>query len=183
LFPSGIRWVRTFRVTRGAKDDPWDRLPLGETELDLAPGSIIGMVSAELTARKFAGIVRVEISGDMPKERQSWLAENLRAGPADIIPMNSPLALTDLVKFQPEDCEHLRDPEHRPVDHPRLHRLDAQDTGATSRRFGRETSCSTIPIRISTSSCASSNAPAIRRCWHQRRSIARANGRPLSGPH
>ena len=44
--------------------------------------------------------------------------------------MDSPLALTDLVKFQPEDCEHLRDPEHRPVDHPRLHRLEPQDTGA-----------------------------------------------------
>src|SRR6516165_3558510 len=131
MFPSGVRWDSyCFRVTRGAKDDPWDRLPLGETELDLAPGSIIGMVSAELTARKFAGIVRVEISGDMPKKRQSWLAQNLVASPADIIPMDSSLALTDLVKFQPEDCEHLRDPEHHPVDHPRLHRLDGQDTGA-----------------------------------------------------
>jgi polyphosphate kinase len=88
------------------------------------------MVSAELTARKFAGIVRVEISGDMPKARQSWLVENLGANPADAIPMNSPLALTDLVKFQPEECEHLRDPDHRPVDHPRLHGLEPQDTGA-----------------------------------------------------
>jgi len=131
MFPSGVRWNSyCFRVTRGAKDDPWDRLPLGETELDLAPGSIIGMVSAELTARRFAGIVRVEISSDMPKRRQSWLAENLAVSAADIIPMDSPLALTDLVKFQPEDREHLRDPEHRPVDHPRLHRLDPQDTGA-----------------------------------------------------
>jgi len=131
IFPSGVRWDSyCFRVTRGAKDDPWDRLPLGETELNLAPGGIIGMVSAELTARKFAGIVRVETGADMPNERQLWLAENLAVSPADIIPMDSPLALTDLVKFQPEDCEHLRDPEHRPVDHPRLHRLEAQDTGA-----------------------------------------------------
>src|SRR5271166_4879756 len=131
MFPSGVRWNSyCFRVTRGAKDDPWDRLPLGETELDLAPGSIIGMVSAELTARKFAGIVRVEISADMPEERQSWLAENLAVSAADIIPMDSPLALTDLVKFQPEDCEHLRDPDHRPVDHPRLYGLQPQDTGA-----------------------------------------------------
>jgi polyphosphate kinase len=67
MFPSGVHWNSyCFRVTRGAKDDPWDRLPLGETELDLAPGGIIGMVSAELSARKFAGIVRVETSGDMP---------------------------------------------------------------------------------------------------------------------
>jgi polyphosphate kinase len=131
MFPSGVRPDSyCFRVIRGAEDDPWDRLALSETELNLAPGSIIGMVSAELTARKFAGIVRVEISGDMPKKRQSWLAQNLVASPADIIPMDSSLALTDLVKFQPEDCEHLRDPEHHPVDHPRLHRLDGQDTGA-----------------------------------------------------
>jgi polyphosphate kinase len=131
LFPSAVRWNSyCFRVTRGAKDDPWDRLPLGETELDLAPGSIIGMVSAELTARRFAGIVRVEVSSDMPTKRQSWLAENLSVSSADIIPMESPLALTDLVKFQPHGCEHLRDPEHYPVDHPRLHHLQAQDTGA-----------------------------------------------------
>jgi polyphosphate kinase len=131
VFPSGFRWDSyCFRVTRGAKDDPWDRLPLGETELDLAPGSIIGMVSAELTARKFAGIVRVETSGDMPEKRQLWLAENLGASPADIIPMDSPLALTDLVKFEPEHCEHLRDPGHRPVDHPRRHRLEPLDSGA-----------------------------------------------------
>ena len=131
LFPSGVRWDSyCFRVTRGAKDDPWDRLPLGETELNLAPGSIIGMVSAELTARKFAGIVRVEISSDMPEKLQSWLAENLAVSSDDIISIESPLALADLVKFQPEDCEHLRDPEHHPVDHPRLHRLQAQDTGA-----------------------------------------------------
>jgi len=34
--------------------------------------------------------------------------ENLAVSPADIISMDSLLALTDLVKFQPEDCEHLR---------------------------------------------------------------------------
>ena len=131
IFPSCVRWDSyCFRVTRGAKDDPWDRLPLGETELNLAAGGIIGMVSAELTARKFAGVVRIETGADMPNERQLWLAENLAVSPADIISMDSPLALTDLVKFQPEDCEHLRDLEHRPVDHPRLHRLEARDTGA-----------------------------------------------------
>ncbi|MBV8226572.1 MAG: polyphosphate kinase 1 [Verrucomicrobia bacterium] len=138
MFPSGVRWDSyCFRVTRGAKDDPWDRLPLGETELNLAPGSIIGMVSAELTARKFAGIVRVEISSDMPEKLQSWLAENLAVSSDDIIPMESPLALTDLIKFQPEDCEHLRDPEHHPVDHPRLHQLEAQDAAAIFEEIRR----------------------------------------------
>jgi polyphosphate kinase len=138
MFPSGVRWDSyCFRVTRGAKDDPWDRLHLGETEMDLAPGSIIGMVSAELTARRFAGVVRVETGSDMPKKRQSWLAKNLAVSAADIIAMDGPLALTDLVKFQPDGCERLRDPEHHPVDHPRLHRLDAHDTGAIFEEIRR----------------------------------------------
>jgi polyphosphate kinase len=43
-----------FRVTRGAKDDPWTD-QAGDEDADLSPGAIIGMVTAELTARKYAG--------------------------------------------------------------------------------------------------------------------------------
>ena len=59
LFPkaAGIDWY-LFRVTRGAKDDPWERVCLEDDEVELAPGCIIGMVTAELTARKFAGVSR-----------------------------------------------------------------------------------------------------------------------------
>jgi polyphosphate kinase len=60
-----------FRVIRGAKDDPWDRLTPAEKSSDLSPGSLIGMVTAELTARKFAGITRLEIGSGMPKELQN----------------------------------------------------------------------------------------------------------------
>jgi polyphosphate kinase len=66
----------------------------------------------------------------MPKKRQTWLADNLAASDEDIILMDSPLALADLVTFQPPDCDHLRDPVHIPVDHPRLHGFQPQDTGA-----------------------------------------------------
>jgi polyphosphate kinase len=69
-----------FRVTRGAKDDPWtDQADDEDTEL--SPGAIIGMVTAELTARRYAGVVRLEVSADMPTGLRSWLAAQLGADP------------------------------------------------------------------------------------------------------
>ena len=35
------------------------------------------MVTAELTARKFAGVVRLQVSADMPEDLQRWLADQL----------------------------------------------------------------------------------------------------------
>ena len=119
-----------FRVTRGAKDDPWDRIPVSDEEPDLPPGSIIGMVTAELTARRFAGVVRLQVSDDMPKELRRWLAEQLQADAADVIVAKGLMALTDLVRLQPEGFAELRDPPHRPLSHPRLRELSARDTGA-----------------------------------------------------
>ena len=85
LFPraSELAWS-FFRVTRGAKDDPWaDQVADGD--VDLSPGAIIEMVTAELTARKYAGVMRVEVSADMPSDRQGWLVTQLDADPADVI--------------------------------------------------------------------------------------------------
>ena len=62
-----------FRVTRGAKDDPWAD-QAGDQDVDLSPGAIIGMVTAELTARKYAGVVRVEVSAGTPAGLRDWLA-------------------------------------------------------------------------------------------------------------
>ena len=47
--------------------------------MDLSPGAIIGMVTAELTARKYAGVVRVEVSAGMPAGLRDWLAAQLGA--------------------------------------------------------------------------------------------------------
>ena len=56
-----------------------------EDELvDLAPGSLIGMVTAELTARKYAGVVRLEVSADMPESLRHWIAEDIGTDPADV---------------------------------------------------------------------------------------------------
>jgi len=131
LFPTAKQIdVYQFRVTRGAKDDPWDRVPETEEEPDLLPGSIIGMVTAELTARKFAGVVRLQVSEDMPESMRTWLTEQLKADPADVLAWKGLMHLTDLVKLQPDGYPELRDPPHKPVTHPRLRQLDARDINA-----------------------------------------------------
>ncbi len=136
LFPGGSHWeCHFFRLIRGARDDPWDRLPVEDQELELAPGSLIGMVSAELTARKFAGVVRLEVSNGMPETLRNWIAADVGADPVDIVTMGSLLALTDLINFQPEGYNELRDPPHKPVTHPQLRHLDPADTGAIFRRI------------------------------------------------
>lgn len=119
-----------FRLTRGAKDDPWDRIPLTDEEPDFVPGSIIGMVTAELTARKFAGVVRLQVSADMPEDLMQWLTQQLDTDPADVIVWDSLMGLTDLVKLQPDGYPELRDPPHKPVTHPRLKKMDNRDSGA-----------------------------------------------------
>jgi polyphosphate kinase len=124
-----------FRVTRGAKDDPWDRLPLENGDPDLAPGSLIGMVSTELTARRVAGVVRLQVSANMPEPLKTWIAEQLVTDPEDIIAMQGLMELTDLVNLQPEGYPELRDKPHNPVNHPRLRHLDPADTEAIFRQI------------------------------------------------
>ena len=69
-----------FRVTRGAKDDPWAD-QAGDEDMELSPGAIIGMVTAELTARKYAGVVRLEVSADMPVEPAGLARDSARRRP------------------------------------------------------------------------------------------------------
>ena len=137
MFPSSTHWeCYFFRLTRGAKDDPWDRLSMEEENVDLAPGSLIGMVTAELTARKYAGVVRLEVSADMPESLRHWVAEDIGADPADIVAISGPLALTDLVNFQLDGYPELRDVPHKPITHPRLRRPDdPADTGGIFRQI------------------------------------------------
>ncbi len=93
----------------------------------LAPGCIIVMVTAELTYRKFAGVTRLQISADAPKKLQHWIAEQLNAGPQDIMLTKGLLGLADLMGFQAEGYPELRDPPHEPVTHPRLRLMDPGD--------------------------------------------------------
>jgi len=118
-----------FRVTRGGKDDPWSSLD-GEEEPDFTPGALLGMVTAELTARKFAGVVRLQVSADMPEDLQFWIAEQLQTDREDLEPTEGLLALSDLMKLPFEGHAELRDAPHEPVTPPRLAQLAADDPGA-----------------------------------------------------
>jgi polyphosphate kinase len=130
LFPRASELTCSFfRVTRGAKDDPWSD-QAGDEDADLSPGAIIGMVTAELTARKYAGIVRVEVSADMPAELRGWLASQLDADPADFIAIPGLLSLHDLMELPVDGHAEQRDPPHEPVTHPRLRNLDRADPSA-----------------------------------------------------
>jgi polyphosphate kinase len=126
-----------FRVTRVAKDDPWERTYLEDPKAGLIPGRLIGMVTEELTARKFAGVIRLQVSADMPKKRQRWLAEQLKADLKDLEPTKGLLSLADLMKFQLEGYPELRDPPHEPVTHPRLCHLNPFDSADIFEEIGR----------------------------------------------
>ncbi|MGD9043321.1 MAG: polyphosphate kinase 1 [Desulfobacterales bacterium] len=116
-----------FRVTRVAKDDPWEQTILEDPEADLIPARIVSMVTQELTARKFAGVTRLQVSADMPKKLQRWICEQLKADPDELEPVKGLMSLADLMKFQVEGFPELRDPPHHPATHPRLRQLEPGD--------------------------------------------------------
>jgi polyphosphate kinase len=130
LFPRATEIACSFfRVTRGAKDDPWDDLA-GDEDADLSPGAIIGMVTTELTARKYAGVVRLEVSAAMPPGLQQWLAAQLGVSPEDILVTPGLLSLGDLMRLPADGHPELRDEPHEPVTHPRLRGLDSAHPAA-----------------------------------------------------
>ena len=130
LFPSAVGLkCYFFRVTRGAKDDPWERVCQEDDEPEFAPGSIIGMVTDELTARRFAGVTRFQVNVEMPKILRRWITGQLDADPKDILANRGLLGLADLMNFQVEGYPELRYPPHKPVTHPRLQLLDPAEPG------------------------------------------------------
>ena len=134
LFPRALELSCSFfRVTRGAKDDPWTD-QAADDEVDFSPGAIVGMVTAELTARKYAGC------GTRGGERRhargpAGLAcrTQLDADPADVIATPGLLSLGDLMGLASEGHAEQRDPPHEPVTHPRLRNLDGTDPTAVLR--------------------------------------------------
>ena len=111
--------VHVFRVTRGAEGDVDPGDGTGDAPL-MEPGSIIRQVSSELKARRFAGVVRLQVDGAMPDDQVAWLSRQLGIGPDDVYPTRAPLGVSDLQHLDGPDRDDLRDPPHEPVDHPRL---------------------------------------------------------------
>jgi polyphosphate kinase len=117
-----------FRVTRAAKDNPWDRLLHDERHTDaLEPGSIIGMVTAELNYRKFAGIVRLEVSDGIPEALCYWLVEQLRIDRSQVMMTRGLIGCADLLGLKIEVRKDHRDLPHVPVSHPRLRKISPDD--------------------------------------------------------
>ncbi|MFQ5656904.1 MAG: RNA degradosome polyphosphate kinase, partial [Candidatus Methylomirabilales bacterium] len=99
--------VYLFRVTRGAEGEPDLTAELAEDEPLDRPGGIIDQVRKELKARRFAGVVRLELDPSMPTKFQEWLAKQLGIGPEDLYPTDYFLGLCDLMQLKVADREEL----------------------------------------------------------------------------
>ena len=125
-----------FRVTRGAEGDPAAAEEQTDTDA-LMPGAIVRQVSRDLKARRFAGIVRLKVSSNMPAPLRSWLAEQMRVSAEDIYPTDTFLGLNDLLSMRVPDREDLRVPVHEPVTHPRLRISDEKGPAAIFQEIER----------------------------------------------
>ena len=66
-----------------------------EEEGEGQPGSLVRMVSNELKARRFAGVVRLQVVPEMPRKRIKWLARQLQIEKGDIYIDEPLLAISD----------------------------------------------------------------------------------------
>jgi polyphosphate kinase len=136
LYPDGPPTaIHAFRVTRGAEAERES-----EAESDIAgeePGSIVEQVSKELKARRFAGVVRLQVEAGMPPELCGWLARQLGVGPEDVYPTGTFIGLSDLAQYQVADRDELRFPTPAPVTHPRLRHLERADPTAVFAEIAR----------------------------------------------
>ena len=112
LFP-GMEVVSCdlFRVTRNANTEK------DEEEAD----DLVEMIESELKERKFAPIVRLEISRGMDPLHRGRLAAELELDEtADVFEVPGLLAMRDLFELTQLDYPRLHDPPHHPIDHPHL---------------------------------------------------------------
>jgi polyphosphate kinase len=115
--------VFLFRVTRGADGEPDSSGELSSEDALREPGSIIRQVSNELKARRFAGVVRLEVDSRMPAELCQWLASQLGIDDDDLYRSRTLLRLSNLLDLDCDDRPHLELPRHEPKRHPRLRGL------------------------------------------------------------
>jgi polyphosphate kinase len=129
--------VHIFRVTRGADGDVDQGDELFDDGASLEPGSIVHQVSSELKARRFAGVVRVQVDSAMPKKLVKWLCKQLQIGPTDVYSTDMPLGMSDMQRFDGHGRDDLSQVPHRPVEHPRLARLPPDNPSAIFDEIAR----------------------------------------------
>jgi len=90
--------AHSFRVTRNAD------LARNEEEAD----DLLDMISDELRERRFAPIVRVEVTDTMPEHVRSLLLQEMGLTPTDIYSTRGPLGLADLFPLADVNLPHLK---------------------------------------------------------------------------
>lgn len=138
LFPgNGSLRHSLFRITRGADADEATSEVIDDHE-SLLPGDIVRQVTRDLKARRFAGIVRMEVDSSMPVVLRTWIAEQLHILEDDIYPTDTLLGLSDLLSLQVSGLEHLLPLPHEPVDHPSLRRVPEAESRTIFEEISRE---------------------------------------------
>ncbi|MEQ1621699.1 MAG: polyphosphate kinase 1 [Methylococcales bacterium] len=112
LFP-GMRIVfcDQFRVTRNAMTEQ------DEEQAD----DLLQMIESELRERRFAPVIRLEVSASMAKLQSGMLAAELGLNEEqDVFVVEQRLAMNDLFQIASISRPDLFDPPHHPVEHPKL---------------------------------------------------------------
>jgi len=100
-----------FRVTRNANTER------SEEHAD----DLLSLIESELRDRRFAPIVRLQVQKDMtPVHRGMLAAELFLDEESDVYEIISMPAMRDLFELASLDVPELRDPPHKPIDHPEL---------------------------------------------------------------
>ncbi len=112
IFPGmDIERCDLFRVTRNANTD------LEEEEAD----DLLAQIETGLRMRRFASIVRLEVSSGMLPQHRGMLAAELGLDEAsDVFEVDGFMGMADLWDIVALDFPALKDPPHHPVDHPKL---------------------------------------------------------------
>ncbi len=129
--------VYRFRVTRAAEGARGRASELEVHEVQREPGSLVLRVRRALKARRFAGVVRLQVESGMPAEMVEWIAEQLTTPREDIYTTRTFLGISDLLHFDVDGRPDLRAPSHQPVTHPRLSGCPAGDPAAIFHEIAR----------------------------------------------
>lgn len=114
LFPDMIiESCDTFRVTRNANTE------LAEEDDDA--DDLLASIESGLRKRKFAPIVRLEVSAEMSAQHRGMLAAELELDEVmDVAREEELLGLRDLWQIADLEFPALHYPSHKPIDHPKI---------------------------------------------------------------
>nr|MDJ0789235.1 polyphosphate kinase 1 [Myxococcota bacterium] len=108
-----VESCEVFRVTRNANT---------ERDEDRAD-DLLAMIESELRERRFAPIVRLEVNKNMHDLHRGMLAAELGLDENDdVVEVDGMLGTADLMELSGLPFPELRDPQHHPIDHPRMPR-------------------------------------------------------------